>query len=201
VLYITERCVFELTADGLDLVEIAPGIDLQRDILDHMAFAPTISPDLRVMDKRIFQSDGMGLRDIMLEVPLEQRLRYDRQRKTLFINFEGYNVRNLDDVEQIRWHVEHVLRDVRHSQKVHAVVNYDNFSIDLEAVDAYADMVKHLTDKFYSAVTRYSTSSFLRAKLGPDLAHRDVPPHIHEKAGAANIALQEAAEKAQASTT
>ncbi|HCY61470.1 MAG TPA: acyl CoA:acetate/3-ketoacid CoA transferase [Oxalobacteraceae bacterium] len=197
VIYITERCVFELTADGLELVEIAPGLDLQRDILDHMAFAPAISADLRTMDQRIFQPDSMGLRDIMLEVPLEHRLRFDRPRNTLFINFEGYSVRNLDDVEHIRRQVEHVLRDAR--QKAHAVVNYDNFSIAPEAVDAYADMVRHLTEKLYSAVTRYSTSSFLRAKLGPDLAQRDVPPHIHEKAGAANAALPEKTEEAQAS--
>jgi propionate CoA-transferase len=197
VRYITERCVFELTEHGLELVEIAPGIDLQRDILDHMAFKPSVSPDLRTMDKRIFQADTMGLRDIMLEVPLEQRLRYDRQRKTLFINFEGYNVRNVDDVEQIRWHVGHVLRDAH--QKVAVVVNYDNFSIDLEAVDAYADMVKYLTDRHYSAVTRYSTSGFLRAKLGPDIAHRDVSPHIHEKAGTPTAAQNEEASTSQIS--
>ncbi|QAU35181.1 acyl CoA:acetate/3-ketoacid CoA transferase [Janthinobacterium sp. 17J80-10] len=197
VLYITERCVFELTAQGLELVEIAPGLDLQRDILDHMAFAPRISDDLRTMDARIFQADCMGLRDILLEVPLEQRVRYDRVRKTLFINFEGYNVRDLDDVEHIRRQVVHALRDVH--QKIATVVNYDNFSIDLAAVDAYADMVKYLTDKFYSAVTRYSTSGFLRAKLGPDLANREVPPHIHEKAGAANAASATGPEADQAS--
>ncbi len=196
VLYITERCVFELTADGLELVEIAPGLDLQRDILDRMAFAPRISADLRTMDARIFQPEQMGLRNIMLEVPLEQRMRYDRERQILFINFEGYNVRNLDDVEHVRRQVAHVLRDAR--QKVHAVVNYDNCSIDLEAVNAYADMVKQLTDQYYSAVTRYSTSGFLRAKLGPDLANREVPPHIHEKAGAANTAFPDAAQASAA---
>ncbi len=180
VLYITERCVFELTSDGLELTEIAPGLDLQRDVLDHMAFAPRISVDLRIMDQRIFQTEQMGLRNIMLEVPLEHRVRYDRQRKTLFINFEGFNVRDLDDVELIRRQVVHVLRDVH--EKISAVVNYDNFSIDQQALDDYADMVKDLTDKYYSAVTRYSTSGFLRAKLGADLANRDVPPHIHEQA-------------------
>ncbi|RJG04101.1 acyl CoA:acetate/3-ketoacid CoA transferase [Noviherbaspirillum sedimenti] len=196
VLYITERCVFELTSTGLELVEIAPGLDLQRDILDHMAFAPRISSNLRTMDARIFQPDSMGLRDILLAVPLEQRMRYDRQRKSLFINFEGYNVRNVADVEQIRRQVEHALRDVR--EKIPVVVNYDNFSLDLEAVDAYADMVKYLTDKYYSAVTRYSTSGFLRAKLGPDLANREVPPHIHEKASAANSAMPDPAPPAAA---
>jgi len=179
VLYITERCVFELAGDGLELIEIAPGLDLQRDILAHMAFAPRISIDLRIMEERIFRDEPMGLRNIMLEVPLEHRVRYDRQRKTLFINFEGFNVRNPDDIEHIRRQVAHVLRDVH--EKVPVVVNYDNFSIDPQLLDIYAGMVKGLTDKYYSAVTRYSTSGFLRAKLGPDLANRDVPPHIHEK--------------------
>ncbi len=189
VLYITERCVFELASDGLELIEIAPGLELQRDILDHMAFAPRVSAHLRIMDERIFQAEHMGLRNIMLEVPLEQRVRYDRPRKTLFINFEGYNVRNLGDVNHIRRQVAHALRDVH--EKIPAVVNYDNFSIDQQALDDYAEMVKELTDKYYSAVTRYSTSGFLRAKLGPDLANRDVPPHIHEKADEVPAAFEE----------
>jgi propionate CoA-transferase len=182
VLYITERCVFELTADGLEIVEIAPGLDLERDVLAHMAFRPRISSDLRTMDARIFQPEPMGLRSIMLEVPLEQRIRYDRQRKTLFINFEGYSIRNVEDVQHVHRQVTHALRDVH--EKVAAVVNYDNFSIATETLDAYAEVVKHLTEKYYAAVTRYSTSGFLRAKLGPDVANREVPPHIHEKADA-----------------
>jgi propionate CoA-transferase len=189
VLYITERCVFELTGDGLELIEIAPGMDLERDILSHMPFRPRVSSDLRIMDARIFTTEPMGLRSVMLEVPLEHRIRFDRQRKTLFINFEGYNVRNLADVETIRRHVMHALRDAH--EKVAAVVNYDNFSIDQEALDGYADMVRELTDRYYSAVTRYSTSGFLRAKLGPDVANRDVPPHIHEKTEEATAAFQE----------
>ncbi|MDX9706930.1 MAG: acyl CoA:acetate/3-ketoacid CoA transferase [Azospira sp.] len=65
VLYVTERCVFRLTAEGIELVEIAPGIDLEGDILAQMAFRPRISPALRLMDVRIFVNETMGLRQVL----------------------------------------------------------------------------------------------------------------------------------------
>ena len=61
VLYITERAVFRLSPEGLVLMEIAPGIDLQKDLLDKMAFAPIVSKDLKQMDSRIFNEAKMGL--------------------------------------------------------------------------------------------------------------------------------------------
>lgn len=61
VLYITERAVFRLTKTGLELIEIAPGIDLQSQILDLMEFTPLISPSLKTMDSRIFIDAKMGL--------------------------------------------------------------------------------------------------------------------------------------------
>jgi len=61
VLYITERCVFRLGTDGLELTEIAPGIDLERDILVHMDFRPVMRTPPAPMDRRIFGHGRMGL--------------------------------------------------------------------------------------------------------------------------------------------
>jgi len=62
VVYVTERAVFRLTQHGPLLIEIAPGIDLQRDVLDKMDFPPRIASDLKIMDPRIFTAGAMGLR-------------------------------------------------------------------------------------------------------------------------------------------
>ena len=55
VMYITERAVFQLSPSGLELIEIAPGVDLEKDILQQMEFTPVISPSLKVMPNAIFQ--------------------------------------------------------------------------------------------------------------------------------------------------
>ena len=63
VLYITERAVFELRSDGVYLIEVAPGIEIERQILALMEFAPKLPPEgPRQMDSRIFQEGRMGLR-------------------------------------------------------------------------------------------------------------------------------------------
>ncbi|MGN0404578.1 MAG: acyl CoA:acetate/3-ketoacid CoA transferase [Bariatricus sp.] len=63
VLYVTERAVFEMTGEGLVLKEIAPGVDLQKDILDQMDFVPLMPQPPVLMDARIFRPEIMGIRN------------------------------------------------------------------------------------------------------------------------------------------
>jgi propionate CoA-transferase len=189
VIYITERCVFRLTPDGLELTEIAPGVDLDRDILAKMDFKPLMPRKLALMDPRIFSPEPMNLRDHMLSIPLEQRFTYDEATNHFFVNLERYNLRNERDIDRIRQIV--IDRIAPLGKRVYAIVNYDNFTIEPDLLDAYSAMVRGLMDKYYAEVTRYTTSGFLRMKLGDALEKRGVAPHIYESATEAEKSLRE----------
>jgi propionate CoA-transferase len=59
IFYVTERAVFRLTGTGLELIEIAPGVQVEKHILRSMAFEPRIASNLRLMDGRIFRTERM----------------------------------------------------------------------------------------------------------------------------------------------
>ena len=189
VLYITERCVFRLIESGLELIEIAPGVDLDRDILALMEFRPAISSDLKIMDSRIFRDEPMGLREDMLALPLEQRFAYDDEHHILFVNFEGLNVRTLHDISAIRRLIEARLEPL--GRKVYAIENYDNFTLNPDLLDAYMDMVRSVVQRFYIRATRYTTSSFTRAHIGEALAQRSVAADFFNTPEEALIQLQQ----------
>ena len=189
ILYVTERCVFRLTLDGMELSEIAPGADIDRDILAKMDFRPLMPRPPRLMDARVFAVEPMNLRETMLTIPLDQRFVYDPATGHFFANLERYSVRSEDDIERIRAIVVEKLKDV--GKRVYAIVNYDNFTIEPALLDAYSAMVRGLMDTYYADVTRYTTSGFLRMKLGDALSGRGVAPHIYESAAEAEKGLEE----------
>ena len=78
VFYITERAVFRLTPAGIELIEIAPGIDLERDVIGQMGFVPLVSPELRTMDAAMFGAEALGIR---LQAPRAARAGSRRLRK------------------------------------------------------------------------------------------------------------------------
>jgi propionate CoA-transferase len=179
VLYVTERCVFELAPEGVRLSEVAKGIDIEQDILAHMEFKPLIDQP-RPMDGRIFKDGPMGLKEDMLRLDLSDRISFDATAGTLFLNFEGLHVQDAKDVAKIGQEVEGRLKSI--GRKVAAIINYDSFRLDDQATDAYADLVRYLVERYYTKTTRYTTSAFMRMKLGQALAERGVAPHIFETA-------------------
>ena len=187
VLYVTERCVFRLSTEGLELIEIAPGVDLQKDILDRMDFAPIMRSPPVLMDSRIFQDEPMRIRAQMLKIPLSQRLTYDAEKNLFFLNFEGLDIRSKDDIARVEQAVDECLKPVGH--RVFAVVNYDRFAILPELVDDYIAMVKGVVERHYHDVTRYTSNTFLRVKLGEALEKRKVAAHLYETAGEAEACL------------
>ncbi|MBK9443586.1 MAG: acyl CoA:acetate/3-ketoacid CoA transferase [Comamonadaceae bacterium] len=167
VLYVTERCVFQLVDQSgqptLALIEIAPGMDLQRDILAHMDFVPLISPQLKIMDAALFGIEPLGLRERLLQTPLAKRLDLKRAHRMLFINFEGLSVESAQDIDAIETGVTELLEPLGH--RVAVVVNYDSFNILPALLDSYTAMVQRLSRRFYSQVTRYGSGGFLKAQL------------------------------------
>jgi propionate CoA-transferase len=141
------------------------------------------------MDARIFREGVMELRNDLVGIPLDQRFTYDRQQDLFFVNFERFAVRSSGDIKSIEEAAQAKLAPLGH--RVYAIVNYDNFSISPELLDEYSAMVRSLTDKFYSGVSRYTTSGFLRFKLGEALRNRGVAPHIYESAEEATAHLRE----------
>ncbi len=187
VIYVTERCVFQLTKEGLELVEVAPGIDIERDILPHMEFKPIVR-NPRPMDARIFRDEPMELMKDLLNLHLDERISYDAKRNILFVNLEGFNVRTKQDVADVRAAIAGGAEKA--GKRVNAVVNHDGFKISEAMIDDYAEMVDELTQKYYETVTRYATNGFLRIKMQDALKKRGLAPHVFERREEADSFLE-----------
>lgn len=177
VLYVTERCVLHRTAEGVELVEVAPGIDIGRDILAHMGFRPIVR-DPKPMDARLFQPEPVGMEAMLLGLGLAERISFDAERDTLFINWEGFQVRTTDDVEMVRREVESRCRAIGH--RIAVVANYDSFTLNPAVSDAFFSTITYLQQRYYTSASRYTTSAFMRLKLGASLAERALAPHVFE---------------------
>jgi propionate CoA-transferase len=188
VLYITERCVFQLTKQGLEVIEVAPGVDIKRDILDKMEFEPLVRHP-REMDPRIFRAEPMGLREDILRLPFDARFNYDDQHNFLFLNLSELVVKSGEIIEKFKERIRSIVEPLGH--KVYAVVNYDGFELDRDVEDAFVDAVKEVGDRYFHGVTRFATSAFMRAKLGDALGNRGVAPHIYESEEEAKGVLKE----------
>ena len=178
VLYVTERCVFRLTEAGLALTEVAPGVDLERDILRHLPFRPLVADRPANMDEAIFAAAPIGLRGRMLDIRIEERLSYDSTTNTVFMNYAGMRVRNAEDVQTIVAAVDRLLEPL--GKRVNSIVNYEGFTVDDDAMGAYMDAVRYVETKYYLKVSRFTNSGYLRMKLGKELESRKVSARVFE---------------------
>lgn len=176
VLYVTERCVLALTPEGVELVEVAPGVDLERDVLAHMGFRPIVN-DPKPMDAAIFTDAPMQLRSRLLDLDLARRIAFDATKGILFLNFVGLEITSAEDVERVRAAVVEVCERI--GRRVPVVVNYEGFHLAPHLTEPYARMVWELEERYYTQVSRYATSAFMRLKLGRTL-ERHVAPHVFE---------------------
>ncbi len=178
VYYVTERCVFRRGIKGLVLTEVAPGIDIERDILPHMDFTPKIRDPIP-MDLRIFLEGPMELESDLLNLKLSERISYDANRNPLFINLGGWYARVKEDIQALQELLEAQCKRI--GKRVGVFINYDAFRINADIYDDYADMDRYMLKHYYTTITRYANSAFMRMKLDQYFSKRDIAPHIFER--------------------
>lgn len=171
VLYVTERCVFRLGPNGLVLSEVAPGADIDSDILAHLPFEPEIDGPTEMWSP-IFAEQRMGLLERLSELGMDQRIHYHAEDNTLFLDFSGLRVNTSADVERVKGAVEAVLKPLE--RRVDAIINYDNFWSAPDVAEEYLDAVRYIQANYYEKASRFTTNGFDRIKLAKGLQERQV---------------------------
>ena len=175
ILYVTERCVFRLREEGLELTEVAPGIDVRKQILDLMPFAPIID-EISPMKSELFFEGRFGLLDLMSDFGLDERISYNPESNMLFLDFSGLRLNTTEDVDHVKSTVEDILRPL--GKRVRAIINYDSFWTNPEVSDYYMDAVRYIQNNYYESASRYSTNGFTRIQLAKGLEARQVHSEV-----------------------
>jgi propionate CoA-transferase len=176
VYYITERCVFELVEEGLKLIEIAPGVDLQSDILDQMEFRPIVPDEVSTMDEALFREEPMGLAE-RRTIDLEKRFDYDQENNVLYLNLEGLSIETEEDVSELAVLLDQELASS--DKKVHAIVNYANLYLDPGARESFFDMLRRNEEECFLSSTGYSVDTLLRRQLREEFAEAGLEQRIY----------------------
>lgn len=171
VLYVTERAVFELDSEGLILTEVAPGIDLQRDVLERIPFpVRCLSP--KIMDRALFQFAKLGWQ----RRSVAERVLYDGEVNTLFLNLEGLQFHEVSQVQDFEKELRPLLLSLgAGAHKVKAVINYDRFHLGSGAASAWFDLVERNTQEFFQESRRVTNSILFQRTMGHEFASRQLP--------------------------
>lgn len=178
VFYVTERAVFRRTGkhNVLELIEIAPGVDLQRDILDLMDFAPAIHPKLKTMDSRIFFDKKMSAAGDFFG-SLDDRIVYDAEDHTVYFNLFGVMLNSEDDVDWFFQALREVISPYFYAKgPFNMVVNYDGFDLGKGLEEYFSEQTNALQKEMYKSCVRYAGNAFQRAKLKKQLKMEDWNP-------------------------
>jgi propionate CoA-transferase len=189
VIYVTERCVFQLTDHGLELIEVAPGIDIERDILPHMAFKPHIHNPIS-MNPAIFRDGPMDLLSDLLNQKLGERISYDAERNVLSVDLSAWSVRKKSDITDLQKAISGACEKA--GKRVNTLINQDSCRIAEDLYDDYANMVAQLSKAYYARTARYATSALTRQKLQDALRRRGLQTRVYESAKEAAASLEEA---------
>ena len=170
VLYVTERCVFSVTPKGLELIEVAPGIDIDRDILAHMDFTPIMN-DVKLMDERIFHVNPMDLQADSINAPIENRIKLNENQAKLEINFREFSIETKEELFFLEKRIKDLCESIE--DKVDMTAWYDGFSINPELDELFSKTMIALETKYYKSATRYTRDPFIRLKFDAQLAKRE----------------------------
>jgi propionate CoA-transferase len=186
--YVTERCVLRLGDDGLELIEIAPGVSLEHDVLARMAFRPQIASTVHDMDPAIFTAKPLGLSE-RSPLTLDERFEFRAGANIVFINFEGLKLQTVGQVELLVAFLEGRLQEL--GQRVNLIVNYDNLDLGSAAAARFFELAREVDRRHCLSSTRYSTHAFFRLKLGQAFATAKYSQTIYRSFAEATQALGE----------
>eukprot|EP00808_Paulinella_micropora_P031230 g26592.t1 len=160
-----------------ELLEIAPGVNLEMDVLDQMGFIPKISPFLSEMDPAIFREEPMGLKERMFGKDMEQRCTYNHKDHVLYLDMSGYVFNTREIIDQEKNALEKILQKIcRDKGKVDVLANYDNFDCRVALEEYFRKQVAYLQNKYYKSVSRYTTIPFRRNALATAIGIASLSP-------------------------
>lgn len=171
VVYITERAVFQLGQEGLVLTEVAPGIDLQKDLLDRLPFEVSVRQPVVQMQAALFEEGKLGLRALG-QKSVAERLTLDAQKGILYLSLEGLQFFHPEDVAHFEAELTPLLS---FSGKVRAVINYDRFYLSEAASPAWFDLVRRNSERYFSESVRMTRSALFRRQMGETFAQHSAP--------------------------
>jgi propionate CoA-transferase len=176
IFYMTERCIFKLLNGKVELIEVAPGIDIEKDILAHMDFRPVMN-DVRIMDPRIFKPSAMGIRREFLKYDIRKRSTFLAAQNTLFLNLKGLEAENAQDLEIIKEVLKQ--RCAEAGGQIKAIVTYA-FDIDDELMEAYVEMGAEMAGSYPVAVSHFHHREEMRERLGDEFVKQAIESRMHE---------------------